>query len=358
MQRLSATECITPAIDRTKLLLFSPFRKGRTWKLCATSYVCRIGSMYLPLFLLYLPMLPGMRQRSAALIPVITGLVVIGLAIYTWIFHLASRLQFAYFDMVANRGEFVAPAWRNYRAQVFSWTVFKIVLGTIFTAITSVPFAAWLRHMIPLMRHMTPAQPGGQLDPQFARMMASFYAGYGITMLLIFSGMLIFGLLGDFVVPSLALEDTGLREAFRRMGVLMRQDPGEFALYVLLKTVLGFVAYMGAIMAWEIAFLLVSLIVGALVFFAGFLLHLAGLSSVLLGFLGGLVLMVWCVFTIYTMVFPIGIVMTWMDAYAIYFLGGRYPKLGDMVDAATPPSLAPALNPYVPAYPPPLPPTA
>jgi hypothetical protein len=46
-----------------------------------------------------------------------------------------------------------------------------------------------------------------------------------------------------------------------------------------------------------------------------------------------------------------------MDAYAIYFLGGRYPLLGDLLDRSTPPPPSPLLIPYA-AYPPPLPPTA
>jgi hypothetical protein len=358
MQRLSATECITPAIDRTKLLLFSPFRKGRTWKLCATSYACRLGSMYLPLFLLYVAMIPTINGQSAALVVILGVLMLAGLAVYTWVFHLCSRLQFAYLDMVASGGQFVAPAWRKYEGQVFPWTALKILLGTVLTAITSVPFAAWLRHIIPLMRHMPGPQSGGQLDPQVARFLAIFYAGYGVVMLLIFGGMLIFGLLSDFVVPSLALEDTGLREAFHRMGFLIRQEPREFALYVVLKTVLGVAAYMAALIAWDIALLIASAILGLVVVFAGIALHLAGVSSVLLTAIGVLLAIIWYAFAMYTLVFPVGAIITWMDAYAVYFLGGRYPRLGEMIDASTPPPPAPALNAYLPAYPPPLPPTA
>ena len=40
MQILRASEAVSPAFARTRLLLFSPFRFGRTWKLCATAYAC------------------------------------------------------------------------------------------------------------------------------------------------------------------------------------------------------------------------------------------------------------------------------------------------------------------------------
>lgn len=358
MRPLSATECISPAIDRTKHILFSPFRKGRTWKLCATSYVCLLGSMYVPAPLLYLAAVPALQKSGTAVLTIIGVLVVIGLALFTWIFYLCSRLQFAYFDMIANRGEFVAPAWRKYRNQALPWTLFKLVLGIVFTAIISVPLVAWMRQIIPMLMQMHPVRPGGQMDPQFARLLGEIYGGYGLMLLLIGSGMLLFGVLGDFIVPSLALEDTGIGEAFRRMGVLIQQEPGEFALYVLLKTVLGIAGYFAAIILWEIAFLLATLIIGIVVALIGFGLHAAGVPTIALAVPGILLAIAWYVFAVfYSMLFGIGPVLTWMDAYAIYFLGGRYPLLGDLLDRSTPPPPSPLLIPYA-AYPPPLPPTA
>ena len=357
MRPLSATECITPAIDRTKLMLFSPFRKGRSWKLCATSYVCRFGSLYLPFPLLYLAFIPMLHQAGAGMMAILATVVVLGLALYTWVFHLCSRLQFAYFDMVANRGEFVAPAWRKYRAQALPWTAFKIVIGTVLTAALSVPMTTFVRHLVPVFAQMKQQQPG-QMDPQFARAIAEIYGGYGLLMLAIFGGMLLFGLFGDFVLPSLALENTGIREGFRRMGALIQQEPGEFALYVLLKTVLGVVGYFAAIIAWEIVFVLATLIVGGIIALIGVGLHLAGIPSALLIAVGITLGIFWYSFIVfYSMAFAVGSVMTWMDAYAIYFLGGRYPMLGDLLDGSTPAPPSPVLNPYA-AYPQPLPPSA
>jgi len=357
MRPLSATVCIQPAIDRTKIFLFSPFRKGRTWKLCAASYACRFGSLYFPVPLLYLALIPTLGRSRSLVIALIVLFIAAFLVLFTWVFHLCSRLQFAYFDMLANLGEFVTPAWRKYREPALRWTFFKIATGSIFTAITAVPVIAWLRNVIPMLSHMKSTHASASA-PEFAHTMAIFYIGYGLVVLLFGMGMLIFGLLGDFVLPSLALENTALSEAFRRMGLLIQQEPGEFALYVLLKTVLGLVGYFAAIIAWEIAFLIVSLLVGGVVLAVGFALHMAGVPAILLTILGVLLAIAWYGFAMYTMIFPVGIVITWMDAYALYFLGGRYPVLGDLLDGSTPPPSAPVLNVYAPAYPPPLPPTA
>lgn len=357
MRPLSATECITPTIDRTKLILFSPFRKGRSWKLCATSYVCRFGSIYLPFPLLYLAFIPAFREGGMSLLLVLAVLVIFGLALYTWIFHLCSRLQFAYFDMVANCGEFVAPAWNKYRPQALPWTGFKIIVGTVITAILAVPITAFVRHLIPLLSQMKQQQPG-QADPEFMRAIGEIYGGYGVLVVALGIGMMVFGLLSDFVLPSLALENTGIKEGFRRMCALIQQEPGEFALYVLLKTVLGCVGYFGAIIMWEVAFLISTLILGGIIALIGVGLHFAGIPTTLLVAVGVVLAVAWYFFgLVYSMMFAVGSALTWIDAYAIYFLGGRYPMLGDMLDRSTPPPPVLAFDPYT-AYPPPLPPTA
>jgi hypothetical protein len=164
------------------------------------------------------------------------------------------------------------------------------------------------------------------------------------------------GLLADFVLPSIALEDTGLGEAFRRMRELIRREPGEFGMYVLLKVALGVGAYMCSIIAFEIAFLLVTLLAGGVAFLIGYGLHLAGIPTALLEAVGIMLAMIWIGFLFfYGLFIAIGPVLTWLDAYALYFLGGRYPMLGELLERST---SAPAIVPYapaapVPAYPPP-----
>lgn len=350
MRPLRATECISPAIDRTKLILFSPFRKGRTWKLCATAYVCRMGTLYLPFPLIYLAVIPALLHKGTFAVAALCAAVLVFTALWTWIFHLGSRLQFAFFDITVNRGQFVAPAWRKYRAQALPWTGFKILIGLAIGLLTALPVTAFVRHMIPIFRAMP--KTGDAPNPQLAVAILGIYAAY-FGLILVFGFIfLIFSLLSDFIVPSLALENTGIKEAFRRMAELVRREPGQFALYTLLKVLLGFVAYMGAVLAWEIVFLLITLIFGGVVLFIGFLLHLAGIPHVILVILGVFAAILWYVIAILSMMFAIGPVFTFLDAYALYFLGGRYPMLGDLLDQSTPPPPTPATYP---AYPPPPP---
>lgn len=343
MRPLSATECISPAVERTKLVLFSPFRKGRTWKLSATAYICRMGTVYFPFPLIYLAFLPLVRHAGAIAMVALCAGVLLGTALFTWLFHLCSRLQFAFFDIVVNRGEFVAPAWRKYRSQALRWTGFKFLTGVALTIVFAAPMTAIVRHFLPLFAELRDIGPGQPPPVQF---FAVFYGGYIIFMAGFGLVFLIYSLLSDFIVPSLALEDTSLKEAFRRMGELIRREPGEFAIYTLLKVGLAVAAYMGAIIAWEIVFILASLIVGAVVVFFGFLLHLVGIPKIVLVVLGVLVAVVWYFFAlVYSLMLIIGPVFTFIDAYALYFLGGRYPILGELLDRSRP------VPPYIPGYP-------
>jgi hypothetical protein len=296
-----------------------------------------------PLFLLGLAPLAHRAGGTAAVVALVVG-VVLATALYFYLFHLCSRLQFAYFEMVVNRGEMVAPAWRNYGPQSRRWTGVKILFGIVVTLACAAPMMAYIHRILPLLQSNTPGQPP---SPQ---MFAAIFAGYGIIFLLFGSFYLVSSLLTDFIVPSLALENTSLAEAFRRMFALIRQEPGQFTLYTLLKTVLAIAAVMGATIIWEIVFLLCSVILALIAFLCGFILHMIGIPSVVLTVIGVFIAVVWYLFAIlYAMFIVLGPVYTFLDAYALYFLGGRYPQLGDLLDRSTPP---PAYA-YPTAFPPP-----
>jgi hypothetical protein len=334
MRTLSATECISPAIERTKLVLFTPFRKGRSWKLSATAYLALCGQMFAPFPLLYLIYLPQVRRFGTWAVYALAGGVVATTVLYLVVFYLCSRIRFAWFDILVNRGEFVAPAWRKYGHQTVAWTAFKFVFGCVFALATAAPMVSYVRNVMTAFLAIQPGQPPS------AEYFSAIMTGYGLLFLIFGTFAFISGLLADFVVPSLALEDTSLAEAFRRMGALIRNEPGEFALYALLKTVLGLAAYLGVTIAFEIVVLLFMLVVFLVLGIVGFLLHLAGVPTAVLIVVGGVIgFGLEMVVLVYGLLLAIGPVLTFLDAYALYFLGGRYPMLGDLLDRSTPPAV-------------------
>ena len=351
MQILSAFDSVAPALARTRLILFSPFRLGRTWKLAATAYLATIGNVFLPLGLVALFFIPMARQAGGSTAVTI----LISFAIGTTLFGLAfiyvfSRLGFAFFDIVLNHGEFVAPAWRKYGQQSFKWTLFKVILGTLVTTAFALPAVTCVRHMIDLFSTLH-LEPGEQPTPEF---LSAIFAGYA-AFFLIYLGFAFFyfvsSLFSDFIVPSLALEDTSLGQAFQRLGRLIKKEPGQFTLYAALKLGMALVGYFTASIAYYIVLLVVALVVGCVALLIGLLLHLAGVpSSVLMAL--GVVLGMICSMALffYAVILGTGTVLTFLESYLLYFLGGRYLMLGDLLERSTPP--APLYTPPVgyPAY--------
>ncbi len=351
MQILSAIDAITPAFSRTRLVLFSPFRTGRTWKLAATAYLASASTIFLPVFLVVFLFLPQLREAGGSIATILASVAAIVATLVAFLFlYLFTRLRFAYFDIVLHRGEFVAPAWRKYGPQSFQWTLFKALLGTLLTAAVALPIAGFVRHFITLTASLKPGeQPPTEL---VFGMMSGYFGAYFVIGIFLWLS----SLLSDFVIPSLALENTTLGEAFRRLGQLIRNEPGQFTAYAFLKMGLSFAGMIAAGLGLEIVFILVGLVVFLIAAGVGALLHLAGTPSAALMGAAVIVFGLFYIVFIYGMFLVNGVVMTFLEAYTLYFLGGRYPLLGDLLTASTPPPPPPPAAPIYPAYAAPPPP--
>ncbi len=349
MPPLSAADSISPAFSRTKLILFSPFMKGRTWKLSATGYLAAAGNLFLPFPMAYLFVLPAVAQFGHAAIAILLTACTLLTLLFLFLFVLCSRLQFVFFDVVLNREQFVAPLWRKHRNVYGPLTWLRIAAGLALVLALITPIAAYSRQLFTAFGSLSSLKPGEMPPPQFFLLLyGGFFTIYAAVAALFFIGSLAF----DFIVPSLALEGVPLSEAFRRVGALIRAEPGQFSLYCLLKIVLGFAGYMGIGFAFEILVLLVFAIVGAVSLLFGFLLHLAGIPTAILVALG--VILAICVYSFlffYVMVIGIGMLITFLESYSLYFLAGRYPLLGELLARSTPPPQPPPLpQPWNPAF--------
>ena len=339
MRILSATEAISPAIARTKLILFKPFRPGRTWKLAATGYLGGMSSVFLPFPLIYLICIPIFRRADAPS-SVITALVItvaVMMTIYLAIFYLGSRLRFAFFDIVLHRGEFVAPAWTKYGSQSGKWTLFKLAVGLVFLSLLAIPLYPIAQTLIATFTSIHFVQ-GQDPPPAF---MGAIFTVYGLFFALyIVIGLftLANSLMSDFIVPSLALENTTLAEAFHRLGRLLRNEPGAVCFYALMKFVLFLAGGMAVGILFYVflfAVLLVAAILGGIGYFLLHLLHVPQDVMIVLAIIAGIALYLF-VF-IYGMFLANGTLYTMIESYAMYFLGGRYPLLGNLLDRSTPP---------------------
>jgi hypothetical protein len=339
MRILSATEAVSPAIARMKLMLFRPFRYGRSWKLAATGYLGGAATYFFPFPLIYLFFIPFARRQGAPtfVIPLIVVGVAALMTLYLVIFYLCSRLRFAFFDIALNCGEFVAPAWRKYGAQSRKWVLFKIALGTAYFALLAIPCVPLVKGLVATFSNIHFEQ-GQQPPPAFTQAVFSGYAAFFFLYFAIILFTLFSSLLADFIVPSLALEDTSLAEAFRRVGRLVRNEPGAICLYTLIKIAILMVGGMAIVLLSYVVILvvvIVAFLIGLLAYFILHLLHVPQAVVTVLAIISGGYLYLFTIF--YSTFLGYGALYTVTESYALYFLGGRYPMLGDILDRTTPP---------------------
>ncbi|MGD0797352.1 MAG: hypothetical protein ABR910_06480 [Acidobacteriaceae bacterium] len=358
MRPLSASECISPAIERTRDLLFRPFRWGTFFKLCAVAFFAEIGgglNLNLPGRGANIHSLPPAFLAFIVAFAVILGLIslVIGLVL----FYLGSRLQLVLVGLVATRQTFVGPVWRRVGQPTWRWIGLKLVyffLAMIAGAALAIPGILYLVSKGVRLRDLP--NVGSFFHLRLVEII--LYSAAAFVVLLIVTAA--YSLLRDFAVPSIAFEDVTISEAFRRVRYLVGTEPGPVVLFLLLRMLLVFVAAIMGEMCMAIIILLSLIPFGVAGLGLWLALHNAGAAGtaalISYALVGGLIFLCWVV-CLSLAVF--GTIYTFSQAYSLYFLGGRYPLLGDLLDRSTPPpayfyppSYLPPTQPQQPAAPP------
>lgn len=350
MQPLNAIDAIAPAFTRTHQTLFHPFRIGRSWKLAASQYLGFCGAMFFPLPLVFLLIpasvpIPHLQMVIFSLIPTIVMLIFV---------YLFGRMELVCFEMIVTRAKFIAPMWRRYSARVWPWLGLKILVGTLFTLLIGALLAAPLRHAIEHLIALMPMTqfPRGEtpdpvamqaaMQPFIAQMVNFEGIIFAIFLLLKIPSTL----LNDFVLPFFVLEDITLVEALRRGAAVFVADPLQLILYLILKPILFVIGYMIQYISTLIVMipLVIVMVIVGLIF--GISLHGAaggalGIVALVVGYLLFIVVTVWLTLGLAGYLFAL------FEAYGIYFLGGRYPLLGEMLEPSpsrpfTPPPVFPS----------------
>lgn len=349
MQPLSAADAFGPAWRHTRQLVFAPRRLGTFLKLTLLASLAGMaGSGY--------NFTRGMRNQPAHTPAVISSamhammhsfLIVFILAIVVFslaLFYIGSRLQFVLFECVLRVDRTIGPIWRRYGAATWHWIgvrVLCIVLYLVCLGPVLIPFLIRMRH--------APSAQGRPIE------MLQFFSGMMGYAAVLFVASILFGaffiLLLDFGLPSMALESTSLRETVARIGRLVQAEPGQVALYIVLRMVVGFVLVMAA----EVVVVLAGLIVGIPLGIAGFaawkLIPHAGMGGkVLAGLIIATLALGFLALLFTALMAAVGYVILLMQSYALFFLGGRYPMVGQYMERYLPQPVYPPLQPWQPAY--------
>jgi hypothetical protein len=157
-------------------------------------------------------------------------------------------------------------------------------------------------------------------------------------------------ILRDIVLAFILFDDATLATALRNTGIIIRREPGSVLFYLFMKFVLSLAFGIAAELCIAFTVLIAAIplgLVGGILWFA---LHQAGpvgtfimyIGFALLGAIGLAVLFV-------VGVCVLAAVLTFYQAYALYFVGGRIQNLGNLLEPPPPPFAEIPPAPFAPA---------
>jgi len=239
---ISVIDPLSPAIQRAKLMLFSPFDLGKWFVIGFCAWLAQLGQGGFNFNVGFPPRgsqghlgsRGDIQQFLHNEMPVIilVGLIalVVGIAITLVVLWLSSRGRFMFLHCVAlNRAEVKAP-WHTYRRQGNSLFCFRLVVGLVFF------FAALLLGGIIALSVGLFCAAGFHLN---AAAIAAIILGGLILLCGVIACLLILKFTQDFVVPIMYLHGCRCVDGWREFAALLKSNKGTFALYILFQVVIG-----------------------------------------------------------------------------------------------------------------------
>lgn len=342
MNRLSAIDSFAPAFARVRAMLFSPFRLG-TWLkigliglLGGGAIVSGGGSSF------HTPAIP--RHGQGDLPPnaedILRAIRSIHLADYFHVFviviavivvlaliflYLFCRFRFILFDSVVSGQPDIGRGWRKYESQANRyfgfWLAFRLVTWGALVLIVGLPLWRAYKSGIFSVDNSLPI---------FFAMIASVALG-AIVVGLAFA--IVSTLAKDFVMPVLALDDLSVGDAWSAVWRVAASEPGAWAAYMGMKLLCAIGSSIALSIAFVIAVLPAVIVIGIPV---GILAVLGVVAFKAIGAVFGIIIFCVAILLAVTGFFCLLLILTapisvFFTSYALYFFGGRYPKLAALL---------------------------
>jgi hypothetical protein len=346
MPRLSAVDAFQPAFERVKIMLFRPFHFTTWLKIGFIGWLA--GATYSG-FNFNVPSFPGQEGGSGGmggkeaeqvlrtflhdhwLLIVCFVAFVISLALL--LTYLSCRFRFILFDSVLQADAQIGRGWRRYSRQGQQYLGFMVLFVLVFWVLLAliVGLPVWHAYQTGIFSAENPL-------PGLFRVLVPVLLG---VFVLVIASAIVSTLANDFAVPLLALDELTLAGAWSVLKQMISAEPGAFAGYLGMKLVLSIAAGVLIGIAVVLAFLFL-LIPGAIIAVGGFAMAKA------MGPVIGVLLVIVGVFAAIALVIVLSLLATapiavFFTAYAFYFFGGRYPKLGGLL---WPQPIPPPLSPF------------
>lgn len=324
MPALSATDAISPAIQRTREFLFRPFRLGTYLKLCLIACVTEAsgggnfnfsnpGHHTTHAKFDFFPSLVFTPGLIGAIVAGSLALLVLGYVL----FYLITRLRFAYFHCLIHNVKEIRPGWRLYRTPAirFFWLNVKIgICCLVFFGLIAFPFV-W--GFWKLFRNV---HAGAHFD--IGLFLFLFLPLIPIVLLLIVISIALRVILRDFMLPYFALENASAGAAWTGAWGHIKAEKAQFFVYALLRV------FLPAAATFVIALVLIfpAIFLAVMILLTGAATHIAFSHATIIAFVTIAVVIAMLVFVVLN-----GPVLTATRQYALFFYGGRYQLLGDIL---------------------------
>jgi len=343
MNRLSAMDSFGPAMERVRTMLFRPFRLSTWLKIGFIGILGGGVARFNNSMNFRGPLVPpeisrgrvddpfGELQRAihsihlADYAHIIMMALLAALAISMIFLYLFCRFRFVLFDAILSGEAVVGRGWRRYASQANRyfgfWLAFRLVVLATMLLIIGLPL--WN------------AYKSGAFNGDDS--LLALFKILGSIALGAFAAGAVFAIIStlmkDFILPIMALDDMTLGDAWTALFRVIQSEPGAWAGYIGMKLVLTIGAGIAMAIATFIAllpvFLVLAIPVGLMIALgiATVKTHVA--AAVAFYTIAG-ILVLFCVLCI--AMFVSAPVTVFFAAYAFYFFGGRYPKLGALLD--------------------------
>jgi hypothetical protein len=353
---LTATECVSPAIEHAKQQLFKPFQFGQWTRLAfvgllagemATGSCGGGGGWNRPhsqsggdQFLSVAPPIfdPSKLGPYLGIIILVALLVCVLILV---LMYVNSVFRFILLQSVVQKRCSVSEGWRRWQRQgrrFFLWQlVYQLVLGIGFAILIGIPLGiaavmGWLQQP---KAHLAPLILGGII-----------VVGVLLTFFLI--AICIHVLAKDFLVPLMAYDDLDFADGWSRLLAMMKTERGNYIVYLLLKLGLSIAAFILFGIASFFVILLFLIPVGGV----GILAVLIGKSAGV-GWTPGTIALgaVFVAVAVLALMYIVALIsvpaIVFFPAYSIYFFAARYPALDALLHprATEPPPLPPLPQP-------------
>jgi hypothetical protein len=342
MKVLSASEAIWPALLRTYSYLFRPFQ-WETFLNLAT--VATISEGFLVSFKFWVPdsfpfEVDARAWKSFLLTPEVLPVTILAIvAIFVAVIYcylLVIRLRFSFIHSLIHQTRefrtasklYTLESDRFFAACMLVWLSFLVAVVLLTVIIVIAGYTV-----------LSTRTPEGKLDP--GNFLILFIPCIGLAFVLIFAIYAAKIVLNDFILPHMAIEGATFSKAWTAVRTEIAANKETFISFLILRTTMLLIA--GTILgffAWVLG-LIVFGILGMSA--AGFTAMLDGTNDVrayilmaarvlfqLLGLVAGIVIA--AVFS--------GPINVFIRCYALFYYGGHYKALGNLLEPSTPESSA------------------